>query len=124
MQSRICKRHLGRRARCSRDATPGRPSHHVLQQRRLADSRFVTQDEHPTLTRPHTFQQSIEGVALADPTKESRPTVTVRYAGHQAPCLGIATGRRVRGDGALVMGIAGGGLAGKLDSNNLPGLLQ
>jgi len=63
-------------------------------------------------------------VALADPTKESRPTVTVRYASHQAPCLGIATGRHVRGDGALIMGIAGGELAGRLDSNNLPGLLQ
>jgi hypothetical protein len=36
---------------------------------------------------------------LADPTKESRPTVTIRYASHQAPCLGIATGRHVRGEG-------------------------
>jgi hypothetical protein len=30
----------------------------------------------------------------------------------------------VRREGALVMGIAGGELAGKLDSNNLLGLLQ
>jgi hypothetical protein len=30
----------------------------------------------------------------------------------------------VHGDGALIIGIAGDELAGKLDSNNLPRLLQ
>src|SRR5262249_3547544 len=95
-----------------------------LQQRRLAGPLSATQDEPPTLTRPPTLQQSIEDVAHADPTKESRPFVTIRYASHQAPRLGIATSRRVRKEGALVMGIAGRELAGKLDSNNLLGSLQ
>jgi len=63
-------------------------------------------------------------VTHADPTKESRPTVTIRYASHQAPRLGTATGRCVRKEGALVTGIAGRELAGKLGSNNLLGLLQ
>jgi hypothetical protein len=75
------------------------------------------------VTRPRTLQQLIEGVALAAPAKQRWPTVTVRHGAHQAYCLGIATGRRVRLEGAVIMGVPGGKVAGKLGRNNLLELL-
>jgi hypothetical protein len=85
-------------ARGSRDATPGCSSHHVLQQRRLADPRLATQDQHATLTSPHALQQSIEGPGLAAPPKEPWLMLTIRHGSDQGPCPGVATGQRVRGD--------------------------
>ena len=85
MQPPVCKLHLGLDARSSCDTTPGRPSHQVLQQRRLAGPQLATQDQHPTLTPPGTLQQCIECVPLATPTMERWPAVTIRHGTTRAP---------------------------------------
>ncbi len=80
------------RTRCprSRDATPRRALHQVLQQRRLADPRFAAHDQHLALTRAHTRQQSIESVALVAPTAQHMP----RRIAHSAARPADAHGRR------------------------------
>ena len=56
MQARIRELHLVLDAGRSRDATPGRALHDVLQQRRLADARLAAHDQDLALTRPHIVQ--------------------------------------------------------------------
>ena len=56
MQTRICELHLVLDAGTSRDATPGRALHDVLQQRRLADARLAAHDQDLAVTRPDIVQ--------------------------------------------------------------------
>src|SRR5438128_12533978 len=79
MHARIGKLHLGLNAGRTRNVTPRRPRHKVLQQRRLAGPRLATQDQHTTLTGPHTLQQAIESLALGATTKERWPRVVTRH---------------------------------------------
>ena len=76
------------------------------------------------MTRPHTCQQLIEGVALTASTKERWLRGTIRHGTRRAPSPSIGTGRRVRGEVTVIMAIAGCKIAEELEGGNLPGLLQ
>jgi hypothetical protein len=54
---------------------PGRPRHHVLQQRRLADPGLTTDDQGLTHTALHTLHEQVELLALGAPIDQHVPSV-------------------------------------------------
>ena len=57
--------HLRLHTRRARHAETHQLSDHKLQQRRLADSRLTTHNQHTTLARPSCLEQPLERLALA-----------------------------------------------------------
>ena len=70
------------------------------------------------MTRPHTLQQSIEGLALAAPTTERWLSVAIRCGTQQGPLSGYRQGRRVHGGARIWASLVAG-----LENNRLLGLL-
>jgi hypothetical protein len=66
--------HLGLDTSGARDAAPGCVARQVLQQRRLADPGFATQDEHPAPPLAGARQELVQRVALAAATTQAPRT--------------------------------------------------
>ena len=89
--------HLGLDARRPGDPASVRCCRQMPQQSGLADSRLAAEDEHATLTRAHSRDESIQHVTLAVAVEEPRP----RQKGvqHAGPELSRARGGRTASRG-------------------------
>ena len=90
MQAGERELHLGLDARRPGDPASLRGRRQMPQQGGLADSRLAAEDQHATLTRAHSRDESIQHVALAATVEQPRPwKVGVQHAG---PALSPARG--------------------------------
>ena len=86
--------HLGLNARRSREATSCRALRQVFQQRGLPEPRLAAQDQHLTLTRPHSDQQPIKRRALSATTGQHSSHVPAREESHRNASIDLAFARR------------------------------
>ena len=94
MQARECELHLGLDTRRPDDPASLRGGRQVPKQGGLVDSRLAAENPPAALARAHSRDESLQHVALAGTTEQTRPRACRRRPA--APCPSIARGVAVR----------------------------